>query len=72
MGLVGGFALDRFLRVDLGIFAAHHVQSGWEIIAPSDDPYTPAYWRVAVVEAGDHDDKAARDGQDHQHERVRC
>ena len=32
------------------LYAAHRIEDGlWEIIAPSDDPYTPAYWRVGVV-----------------------
>ena len=33
----------------LASFAVHQVRDGWEILAPSDDPYTPAYWRVAVI-----------------------
>ena len=31
------------------IYAVHQVRDGWEIIAPSDDPFTPAYWRVGVI-----------------------
>jgi hypothetical protein len=34
---------------ELASYAVHQVRDGWEIIAPSDDPYAPAYWRVAVV-----------------------
>jgi len=34
---------------ELGSYAVHQVRDGWEIIAPSDDPITPAYWRVAVI-----------------------
>ena len=30
-------------------FAVHQVRDGWEIVAPSDDPTTPAYWRVGVI-----------------------
>jgi hypothetical protein len=30
-------------------FAVHRVSGGWEIIAPSDDPTTPAYWRVGII-----------------------
>jgi len=30
----------------VGGYAVHQVRDGWEIIAPSDDPTTPAYWRV--------------------------
>ena len=33
------------------IYAAHLVSGGgWDIIAPSNDPYVPAYWRVDVVD----------------------
>jgi hypothetical protein len=40
---------------ELANYAVHQVLDGWEIIAPSDDPYTPAYWRVAVVcQSGQH------------------
>jgi hypothetical protein len=35
---------------ELANFAVHQIRDGWEIIAPSDDPTTPAYWRVAVVQ----------------------
>jgi hypothetical protein len=41
---------DQLVQADPGIFAAHRVPSGWEIIAPSSDPFTPAYWRVAVLD----------------------
>ena len=34
-------------------FAAHQVRDGWEIFAPSDDPTTPAYWRVDVIRQHD-------------------
>ena len=37
------------VEVNPGCYALHQVQDGWEIIAPSDDPYAPAYWRVGVV-----------------------
>jgi hypothetical protein len=38
------------LEIRAGCYAVHQVEDGWEIIAPSDDPTTPAYWRVAVVQ----------------------
>ena len=34
---------------ELTSFAVHQVRDGWEIIAPSDDPTAPAYWRVGVI-----------------------
>jgi hypothetical protein len=46
------------LRPNFSLFDAHRVRSGWSIIAPSDDPYTSAYWPVAVVRDGDHDGNA--------------
>ena len=30
-------------------YAVHQLQDGWELIAPSDDPYRPAYGRVEVI-----------------------
>jgi hypothetical protein len=30
-------------------YAVHQVRDGWEVIAPSDDPYRPAYGRVDVI-----------------------
>ena len=42
-------------QVDPGIFAAHLVPNGWEITAPSSDPYLPAYWCVAVLMGAGHD-----------------
>jgi hypothetical protein len=32
------------------LYAVHQIEDGlWELIAPSDDPITPAYWRVGVI-----------------------
>jgi hypothetical protein len=42
--------LDQLVQFDLGIFAAHRVPSGWEILAPSSEPFVPAYACVAVLD----------------------
>ena len=45
-------------------YAVHQVRDGWEIIAPSDDPCAPAYWRVDVIhQHGWRDAGRDRDGQ---------
>lgn len=41
-----------FTRTEMGSYAVHKVGNEWEVIAPSDDPTTPAYWRVGVVRHG--------------------
>jgi hypothetical protein len=48
-------ALDRILQTDPGIFSAHLVPSGWEVITPSSDPYLPAYWCAIVVGDAGHE-----------------
>jgi hypothetical protein len=41
-----------FAHTQIGSYAVHQVRDGWEILAPSDDPFAPAYWRVAVARSG--------------------
>jgi len=41
------------LEVEPSCYAVHQVRDGWEILAPSDDPTTPAYWRVDVIRQHD-------------------
>jgi hypothetical protein len=54
-------SMDRVLDlVGQTSFAVHQVRDGWEIVAPSDDPTTPAYWRVGVIRQ-----YGWRDGSDH-------
>ena len=36
-------------HTEMGSYAVHKVGNEWEVIAPSDDPTTPAYWRVGVI-----------------------
>jgi hypothetical protein len=37
------------MEIEPYCYAVHQTKDGWEIIAPSDDPCAPAYWRVGVV-----------------------
>ena len=37
------------MEAEPSCYALHQVRDGWEIIAPSDDPYAPAYWRVDFI-----------------------
>ena len=41
------------LEVEPSCFAAHQVGDNWEILAPSDDPTTPVYWRIGVIRQHD-------------------
>jgi hypothetical protein len=48
----------------ISVYALHQTRDGWEVIAPSDDPTTPAYWRVGVIrQYGWHTAGRDRDGQ---------
>jgi hypothetical protein len=48
---LGDLTLGQIVQADPGVFAAHRVPHGWEIIAPSSDPFTPACRTIAALNA---------------------